>query len=141
MTEIRRLSREDGHFMQQIVEKFKSENATIQRINDFLKNDLDYVIACIEGCNVVGFLLAYELQRFDKNNMMYVHEVDVLSEYRRRGIGRRMIEEITRICDERGLCKMFLITNKSNMPACSLYESTGGKIIDDDSILYCYEEL
>jgi ribosomal protein S18 acetylase RimI-like enzyme len=52
-----------------------------------------------------------------------------------------MIEEITRICEEHGLCKIFLITNKSNVPACRLYETTGGKAIDDDSILYCYEGL
>jgi ribosomal protein S18 acetylase RimI-like enzyme len=141
MTVIRRLTREDGLWMQQIVEKFKLMNADIERIDAFLGSDLDYVIACIEDNEVIGFLLAYELQRFDKNNMMYVHEVDVMPEYRRRGIGRRMIEEVTRICEQRGVYKMFLITNKSNVPASRLYEATGGKTIDDDSIVYCYEEF
>lgn len=141
MSVIRRLTKEDGLWMQQIVEKFKSRNADIDRIDTFLESNLDYVVACIEDNEIIGFLLAYELQRFDKNNMMYIHEVDVLQEYRRRGVGRQMIEEIIRICKERGLCKMFLITNKSNVPACRLYETTGGKVIDDDSVLYCYEEI
>jgi hypothetical protein len=80
MSVIRRLTREDGLLMQQIVQKFKSMNADIKRIDAFLGSDLDYVIACIEDNEVIGFLLAYELQRFDKNNMMYVHEVDVMPE-------------------------------------------------------------
>jgi ribosomal protein S18 acetylase RimI-like enzyme len=141
MIDIKRLTREDGLLMKQIVEKFKSVNTDINRIDAFLRNDLDYVVACIEDNVVVGFLLAYELQRFDKNNMMYVHEVDVVPEYRRRGIGRQMIEEVIRICEECGVYKLFLITNKSNVPACRLYEVTGGKVVEDDSILYCYEEL
>jgi ribosomal protein S18 acetylase RimI-like enzyme len=141
MTEITRLTREDGHLLQQVVEKFKSEEVSVKRIDDFLRNDLDYVIACIDGNEVVGFLLAYELPRFDKSSMMYVHEVNVLPEYRRRGIGNRLINEITRICEERGLCKMFLITNKSNVPACRLYEATGARAVDDDSVIYCYDEI
>ena len=141
MSEVRRLTSEDAHFVQQIVEQVKSERIVTQRIDDFLRNEMNYVIACIDDSKVVGFVLAYELPRYDKNNMMYIHEVDVQPEYWRRGIGRRLIAEITRICGERGLYKMFVITNKSNIPACGLYESTGAWVQEDDSIVYCYDKF
>ena len=138
--EIRRLLQTDHMLVQQIVSR-KMEIVAAERISAFLENDFNYVIAAIESNRVIGFVLAYELQRYDKHNMMYIHEVDVLPAYRRKGIGSRLLEEVKRICKEKTLCKLFLVTTQSNIPACSLYEATGGQVQEEDAVIYCYEEF
>ncbi len=140
MYEIKRLTLHDAAVVKSIVKLFRSSDTDDKWVQDFLINQQNYVIACLSGASPVGFLLAYELQRYDRNGMLYIHEVNVLPQYQREGIGKRLMEEAIRICKEKGLFKSFLITNKSNTAACGLYETTGAIATEDDNIVYWYEE-
>ncbi len=140
MYDIKRLTIHDASTVKSLVKAFRSSETDDKWVEDFLVNQHNYVIACLSGASPIGFLLAYELQRYDKNGMLYIHEVNVLPQYQRQGIGRRLIEETVKICNERALFKIFLITNKSNTAACSLYNITGAIATEDDNIVYWYEE-
>lgn len=138
--DIRRLNRENVKEVIDMVETFRSVITNKKKAIEFLNDEKNYIIACLDKERVVGFVLGYELQRYDdQNNMMYVHEVNVLSEYRRQGIGKRIMEELKKICNSRDLSKIFLITRKSNIPAISLYTSTKGKSENEDDIVFWYE--
>ncbi len=70
--------------------------------------------------------------------MMYIHKVEILEEYREKEIGKHLIGMVKEICQSNKMSKVFVITNKSNIGAVRLYESTGDMGLDDDSIVYWY---
>ncbi|MBU5439618.1 GNAT family N-acetyltransferase [Tissierella sp. MSJ-40] len=139
--EYRRLNVNDFNKVIEMVKDFRSIETVAEKAKKFLKNSQNYLVVCLDhNERVIGFVLGYELNRYDdKNNMMYIHEVGILEEYRRMGIGKELMNQMKMICDTRELSKMFLITNKSNIPAVNLYESSGAKCTEDDNIVYWYE--
>lgn len=140
--EIRRLTLADDKKILTMVEEFRSYSSKLDSVRQMLEKDMNYMIACIDNEKIIGFVLGYELQRYDgKNNMMYIHEVEILEEYRGKGIGKRIMNKLIDICQSKNMSKAFVITNKSNKRAVHLYESTGGKALDDDSIIYWYDKL
>jgi aminoglycoside 6'-N-acetyltransferase I len=109
----------------------------IQNIESFLSGKANYLLAYIEDARIIGLALAYTLQRYDgKADMMYLHEVDVIEPARRKGIGKALIENIRDLCRAEGIMKLFLITNKSNIPAVGLYESLGASASSEDDLVY-----
>lgn len=111
----------------------------------FLLDSKNWLFACIEQDKIIGFAYGYELNRLDsKGNMLYIHEVGVLPQYHRQGIGRSLIEKLAEITAKLGICRFFLSTQKSNLPACALYEKCGGQKnpnqLDDDVLYYFNNE-
>ncbi|MTI71590.1 MAG: GNAT family N-acetyltransferase [Firmicutes bacterium] len=138
--EIRRLNVDDAEKVTNMVQEFRSVITKEKKVFDFLANKKNYIIACLDNKKVVGFVLGYELQRYDdQNNMIYIHEVNVLPKYRRQGVGKKMIKELKKISKDKYLSKMFLITKKSNLPAINLYKATKGKSDNDEDIVFWYE--
>ncbi|MEZ5344582.1 MAG: GNAT family N-acetyltransferase [Pyrinomonadaceae bacterium] len=87
-----------------------------------------HVIVAISGEKVIGGLVAYELVRYKEENAeMFLFEMGVEESFRRRGIGTALIEELKKICREKGITDMFVDALDDNIPAKALYSSTGGK--------------
>ena len=78
-----------------------------------------------------------------------IANVSVLPEYRRKGIGRALMERIVTFSREGGFTGIFLEVRVSNAPAIALYEAFGfvpvGRRPDyyqkptEDAFLYCYD--
>lgn len=102
------------------------------------------IVASIEDLPV-GFLIAYELQRVDRDrSMMLLYEIGVAETYRQRGAGAAMIELLKEYCRENEIMKMWVYTNHSNAAATALYRSTGGVMDtthDEVSFLYSSESF
>ena len=70
---------------------------------------------------------AYVLRRMDdKKFELFFYEIGVAEDFRRQGVGKSLIEELKKVAREKRIGEMFVITNKSNVSAMKLYESTGG---------------
>ena len=137
---IKRISISDISLIQEMINSRDESIQSISNIREFLLNDSNYFLASIVDGKIVGFLLAYVLQRYDgRNEMIYLHEIDVLESHRKQGIAKEMIEELKIICKRNEFDKIFLITNKSNKAAVALYESTEGKKNADDDVVYSYK--
>ncbi|NLI98247.1 GNAT family N-acetyltransferase [bacterium] len=138
MIEIKRLTQDDVNLVTEIVSRFWPQG----KLNgDFLKKDSNHLlVAYVEG-NLAGFLYAYELERIETDKpMMFFYSIDVLPEYHRKGIGKRLISELKLICSERHVSKMYVLTDEANVAAMKLYESTGGLRQSPDSLLFLYKE-
>lgn len=89
---------------------------------NFLSEEKNHVFAVKVESVVIGFALAYELMRFDGNgNMLYLHQIEVLPEFRNQGMGINLMSHRLEYCKERGFLKLFLISEKSNRSAMALY--------------------
>lgn len=110
------------------------ENARI-----FLENPHNWLFACVREGRILAFAYGYELNRLnDAGNMLYVHEVGVLPGFQRQGVGTRLLSALTAQCRERGICRFFLFTQKSNAGACALYEKSGGVPAHEDDVSYFF---
>ncbi len=93
-----------------------------------LADDRHYFIAAYVGEEPVGYVFAYRLARFDgRRPQVLLYEIGVAEQYRRRGIGRALIEDLKATANADGCGKMTVPTNRSNEAAMALYRSTGGE--------------
>lgn len=68
-------------------------------------------------------------------------EVGVLPEYQQQGVGKLIFGELKALCKQEKVCRIFLFTEKSNLPACALYESVGGEAAHVDDVAYFFNLL
>jgi len=73
---------------------------------------------------VVGYML---LQRIYED--MELHSFAVKSSWRKRGIGRKMLNKMVELGRGYGVKRVYLLVRSYNLPAKSLYESLGFKAI------------
>ena len=142
--EIRRLGRKDGDLALEAISQFKTEDwedgkpksLTENYLARFLRYDDHFLIIAIDDAEPVGYLLAYELPRIDRDQtMMLFYEIGVAESQRRQGIGAAMIDELRSICRERNIMKMWVQTSESNEAAMRLYQSTGGARGEEDDLV------
>lgn len=101
---------------------------TLADLRSFLECDTNHLIAAFDQNDVVGGLLAYELDRLkDPWKMLFVWEVGVAESHRQRGVARQMLERAKQISRERNIRKIMILTHADNEPAMHLYESAGGQ--------------
>lgn len=95
----------------------------------FLVNPDNWLYAAVSEGRIIGFAYGYELRRLDsQGNMLYIHEVGVMEQYQRQGVGYRMMSELKSACREKGICKYFLSANQNNAGANALYQKLGGTV-------------
>lgn len=78
-----------------------------------------YIVAVIDG-SVVGYCGYYGVA-----GEGYIYNVAVSPRFRRQGIGYKMLSELIRHAEERGIFSMTLEVRKSNLPAINLYKKLG----------------
>jgi len=94
-------------------------------LNDLLKNDTCYLIAALENTNTLGYVLAYKFPSFHASeNTAYLYDIEVLPDYRKKGIGRQLIEQMIKHLKNDGVNEIWLGTGVENIAAQRLFGST-----------------
>jgi len=87
-----------------------------------------------------GFLTAHRLQRFDKRKAkILIYEIGVHPNYRRRGIGKALIEEVKKWAKEVEADNVWVLTEKNNEAAMAMYKSAGGIEEAPGTIMWTYK--
>lgn len=85
-------------------------------------------LAAVKGGTVVGGLVAYELEKFERERReIYIYDLAVAEPHRRRGIATDLIEQLRRIGAERGAWVIFVQADYGDDPAIALYERLGDR--------------
>jgi aminoglycoside 3-N-acetyltransferase I len=109
-------------------------------VSSFLSRAENVLIVALDDTHPVGYLVAYLLDRIDRDQrMMLFYEIEVTQSHRRRGIGTRLVHELKSICGVEDVMKMWVPTGRSNVAATRLYERTGGvPLPSGDEVTYAY---
>ena len=116
--DIRRLSITDADLASQTIRAIKGEdesNGVPSLDSDgmrlWLENPSNILIAATKDNTRVGFALGYLLDRIDRSRpMLFFYEIVVASDYRRLGIGERLVEAMKTIAHEQQVTKMWVQT-------------------------------
>ena len=103
-----------------MADKFLSNKA----ISDLIDNGAIFKLV-IENNQILGF---YEVLK--EENKVFLSKLYVHSNYRHKGIGRFMFEDIIKYTKDNNLNKIYLTVNKHNTPSYNMYLHLGFKVID-----------
>jgi aminoglycoside 3-N-acetyltransferase I len=94
-----------------------------------LVSKLDFIaLAALDGNEVVGGLVAYELEKFEQQRKeIFIYDLAVAEQHRRKGIATGLINELKSLTKKRGACLIFVQVDKTDEPAIKLYKSLGTK--------------
>ncbi|MEP7246692.1 MAG: AAC(3)-I family aminoglycoside N-acetyltransferase [Gammaproteobacteria bacterium] len=88
----------------------------------------EHVIALVArvGQEVVGGLVAYELDKFERaRRELYIYDLAVAEAHRRRGIATALIERLREIAATRGAWVVYVQADYGDEPAIALYDKLG----------------
>jgi aminoglycoside 3-N-acetyltransferase I len=101
-------------------------------IDDYLRDLLakEHIVALValaEGV-ILGGLVAYELDKFERmRRELYIYDLAVAEEHRRRGVATALIEHLREIAAQRGAWVIFIQADLGDEPAIALYDKLGAR--------------
>jgi ribosomal protein S18 acetylase RimI-like enzyme len=106
----------------------------------FLENKDNALFISYSGRKVSGFLSGYRLQRFDnKRAEVLLYEIGVDESFQRQGIGKSLIQALKQWAKNTDANEIWVLTNRANKAAVSLYKSEGGIIENVDEQMYVFK--
>lgn len=131
------LDTKDIKLLQETVKVFRDQNINEEKALNFLNNPTNIVHVALDDDKVVGYVLAYRLNRMDNGkDILIIFHLFVKEDHQRMGIGRTLMQRIIDYANSEPLHYALLITQTNNYKARKLYESLGGYNHPDDKEVY-----
>jgi len=92
----------------------------------FLAEEGHHILIAFEGDHAAGFVSGVELTHPDKGTEMFLYELSVEEAFRRKGLGRALVERLASLARERGCYGMWVLADADNAAALATYEHSGG---------------
>jgi aminoglycoside 3-N-acetyltransferase I len=93
---------------------------------EFLSKEHVVVLVALAGDEVVGGLVAYELDKFERaRRELYIYDLAVAAPHRRRGIATALISRLREIATSRGVWTIYVQADPGDAPAIALYTKLG----------------
>lgn len=106
----------------------------------YLSDPANVFLLASEDGRAAGFLRGTEMrQPHTHRPQMFLYEIAVLPEFRRRGVARSLIRWLLAYCRRRGFDEVFVFTSPNNRAAVRLYRSTGGVTETDADRMFVYQ--
>lgn len=95
-------------------------------VREFLAKEHIATLVAMEGDTVIGGLIAYELDKFERaRREFYIYDLAVDGRYRRQGIATALINHLKDIAARRGAWVIYVQADYGDDPAIALYEKLG----------------
>jgi aminoglycoside 3-N-acetyltransferase I len=108
------------------VESYQRSVPSDEYLQRLLGKDHFIAVVAMEGTDVVGGLAAYELDKFEQDRReIYIYDLAVAQEHRRRRVASGVINKLKGIATERNVYVIFVQADLEDDPAIALYESLG----------------
>lgn len=107
---------------------YTEKRPSTEYLRRLLGGDSFIALVALEGERVVGGIAAYELKKFEQERSeIYIYDLAVSAEHRRKGIATSLIERLKTIAVERSAYVVFVQadTGVEDQPAIALYTKLG----------------
>ncbi len=94
-------------------------------------------VAIVEGV-VIGMASGLVYNHPDKPRQLFINEVGVAEPYRRRGVGRRLIERLLETGRAAGCVEAWVATETENQTAREFYAAIGGREEPTSAVVYTF---
>lgn len=112
--------------------KNKGELLSGKHVDELLDQRRVYFLFARKKSTVIGYCLTYIFpSHYSNDYRAYLYDVEILPQFRKRGIGKALMNETVRYLKSINVEEMWLGVSIDNMPANALYKSTGGNQSED----------
>lgn len=95
-------------------------------VERFLADPTHHLLLAYAGAQPVGFVSGVEMTHPDKGTEMFLYELAVDEDHRRRGIGRALVEALAALARTKGCYDVWVLTEEENEAAVATYRRAGG---------------
>ena len=107
-------------------EAYVSEPPSDSYLRTLLAKEHVMTLVALVGQKLVGGLVAYELDKFERaRRELYIYDLAVAELYRRRGIATALIERLREIAAKRGVWVIYVQADYGDDAAIALYSKLG----------------
>jgi len=107
---------------------YQSAVPSDQYLQELLAKPHFIAVIAQNGNDVIGGLAAYVLDKFEQDRReIYIYDLAVAEEHRRKGIASGLITALKSIAKERRAYVIYVQADRGDTPAIKLYESLGTK--------------
>jgi ribosomal protein S18 acetylase RimI-like enzyme len=85
------------------------------------------LVAFGDGEAPIGFVSGVETTHPDKGTEMFLYELSVHEDHRRRGVGKALVEALVELARDRGCYGMWVATELDNDAALATYRAAGAE--------------
>lgn len=139
MYTIKILSQDDLALLTNIAEGVFDNPIDETFAREFLSDPRHHIVAAIANDVVVGFASAVHYIHPDKPPELWINEVGVTPSHQRQGIGKAIMKVILQLGHELGCKSAWVLTDRGNEPANRIYQSVGGQIGEEDTVMYEFD--
>jgi ribosomal protein S18 acetylase RimI-like enzyme len=93
----------------------------------FLASPTHHLLFAYEGARAVGLVSGVETTHPDKGTEMFLYELSVAEDARRRGIGAALVRALGELARERGCYGMWVGVDPGNAAALATYRRAGAR--------------
>ena len=111
----------------ELQEKERIEKDDLKRLDEFFrKPGNEFYVADGENGAMAGYVWFGVSERpFSGNKMGWVYDIEVVPEFRGKGIGEALMKHAMKVSRDRGFTQIGLMVNQKNKIAWTLYEKLG----------------
>ena len=107
-------------------ETYGAEPPSEVDLEDLLAKEHVVALVALAGEEVIGGLVAYELDKFEQaRRELYIYDLAVSAQHRRQGIATALIGHLREIAARRGVWVIYVQAAYGDDPAFALYEKLG----------------
>lgn len=119
---VRRVERGDILYVQEIEEEAFGDEAYPLALMIYLYEYCGkyFLVAEVEK-QIAGYIVACP----EKGNGLHIYSIAVKKSFRRRGLGKKLLNHLIELAVEQGLKRVYLEVKAENTPAIRLYEKLG----------------
>jgi len=125
-TEIKLLHSGDEHILAHVADEVFDNPIDPDLTREFLADRRHHIAVAVDDGQVVGFASGVDYVHPDKLPELWINEVGVAPTHRRRGLGKALVESLLAEGRARGCVAAWVLTERGNIGAITLYKSAGG---------------
>lgn len=136
MTPIRLLGPGDESVLERVAPDVFDHPVRPELVAELLADPRHHLAVAVDGDEVVGFASAVHYIHPDKEAELWINEVGVAPDHRRRGLGRRLMRALLEHAATLGCREAWVLTERGNAPATELYRSMGFGEGPSDTVMF-----
>jgi ribosomal protein S18 acetylase RimI-like enzyme len=140
MLRLKLLRPADLHLLHNIAENVFDDPIVESSAQEFLNDPRHRLVVALDDELIVGFISAVIYVHPDKPAPeMWINEIGVTPSHQRQGIGKALMQAILEEAKRSGCTEAWVLTERDNLPAMSMYTSTGGEASTPDPTMFTFK--